>query len=276
MTTRFFRWKLDPETRPNLKQWLCIDELKVCCPENGFGPHCSECNKIGSNGKLCSGNGRCKGAGTRKGNGQCACDRGYSGDLCNTCDLNFYISYQDGDKLLCDECHDSCQGHCTGTGPKGCIACKPGYSMDTENGCSDIDECNPILTPGYDPSKAAANACPGDKFCVNTEGSYQCLACDRACKSCHGDGPDSCIDCAEGYSMNKDKFCISDESAGKIFNLSNTRYFTYFGLCVATAIIFQRSSAIAGVLGVVVAAYVTLSEYYLQGATGELRPISTK
>jgi len=76
--------------------------------------------------------------------------------------------------------------------------------------------------------------------------------------------------------MNKDNFCISDESAGKIFNLSNTRYFTYFGLCVATAIIFQRSSVIAGVLGVVVAAYVTLSEYYLQGATGELRPISTK
>ena len=59
----------------------------------------------------------------------------------------------------------------------------------------------------------------------------------------------------------------------RMLTLSNTRYFTYLGLCVATAIIFQRSSAIAGVLGVVVAAYVTLSEYYLQGATGELKPI---
>jgi hypothetical protein len=32
--------------------------------------------QIGANGKICSGNGKCKGAGTRKGNGQCACDKG--------------------------------------------------------------------------------------------------------------------------------------------------------------------------------------------------------
>ena len=75
--------------------------------------------------------------------------------------------------------------------------------------------------------------------------------------------------------MNKDNFCISHETAGKIFTLSNTRYFTYLGLCVATAIIFQRSTAIAGILGTVVAAYVTLSEYYLQSGSGEIKPIST-
>lgn len=225
---------------------------------------------------MCSGNGKCKGAGTRKGNGQCACDKGYTGPTCNSCDMNFFEAYKDENKLLCTQCHESCQGHCTGSGPKACMACKPGYSMDTEEGCMDLDECNPIVSDEQNSgSKNSNSVCPTDKFCVNTEGSFTCLACDRACKSCHADGPDSCTECAEGYVMNKDNFCISNETAGKMFTLSNTRYFTYLGLCVATAIIFQRSAAIAGTLGVVVAAYVTLSEYYLQGATGELKPIGS-
>ena len=55
--------------------------------------------------------------------------------------------------------------------------------------------------------------------------------------------------------------------------MNNIRYLTYGGLFVATAIIFQRSLYIAGVLGLVVVAYISLSEYYLQGSTGELRPV---
>jgi hypothetical protein len=68
--------------------------------------------------------------------------------------------------------------------------------------------------------------------------------------------------------------CVTLEAAGRIFTMSNVRYLTYGGLLVATAIIFQRSALIAGVLGLVVASYIALSEYYLQGATGELRPVS--
>ena len=198
---------------------------------------------------------------------------GYTGPICNACDMNFFEAYRDENKLLCTQCHDSCQGHCTGSGPKSCMSCKPGYSMDTEEGCMDLDECNVHNDPSQ--PKRSNGPCPTDKFCVNTEGSHTCLACDKACKNCHADGPDSCNECAEGYVMNKDNFCISEDTAGKMFTLSNTRYFTYLGLCVATAIIFQRSAAIAGTLGVVVAAYVTLSEYYLQGATGELKPIGS-
>ena len=55
--------------------------------------------------------------------------------------------------------------------------------------------------------------------------------------------------------------------------MTQVRYLTYGGLFVATAIIFQRSTLVAGILGLVVLAYISLSEYYLQGATGELRPI---
>ena len=148
--------------------------------------------------------------------------------------------------------------------------------MDSDAGCLDLDECNPnVSARELKELGRRKSPCPTDKFCVNNEGSYLCLACDRACRSCSGDGPDSCYECAEGYVMNKDNFCISHETAGKIFTLSNTRYFTYLGLCVATAIIFQRSTAIAGILGTVVAAYVTLSEYYLQSGSGEIKPIST-
>lgn len=33
-------WQLDPATRPHLRQWLCVDRVKVCCPPDHFGPHC--------------------------------------------------------------------------------------------------------------------------------------------------------------------------------------------------------------------------------------------
>jgi hypothetical protein len=47
-------------------------------------------------------------------------------------------------------------------------------------------------------------------------------------------------------------------------NLSLSRYITYFGLCVATFIIFQRSVFIAGIVGMLVAVYVSLSEFWLR------------
>ena len=125
-----------------------------------------------------------------------------------------------------------------------------------------------------------------NQFCVNTEGSHKCFDCDKGCKSCFADGPDSCNECADGYVMQKHKegsaedsmggsegVCVTKEAASRMFNISNTRYFTYFGLCVAACIIFQRSAYISGALGLVIAFYISLSEYYLQDASGELRPI---
>ena len=148
-----------------------------------------------------------------------------------------------------------------GPGPLGCGACKEGYVMHTEHGCFDFDECS---------ESKSKPVCGQNEFCVNTEGSYQCAPCDKACSSCTGDGPDACDACAEGYSLSG-HVCVD---AGRKFNMTNVRYLTYGGLFVATAIIFQRSALVAGLLGLVVVAYISLSEYYLQGATGELRPIS--
>ena len=134
--------------------------------------------------------------------------------------------------------------------------------MHTEYGCHDLDEC----------AEGSSN-CRSNEFCVNTDGSFQCNSCDKSCKGCTSEGPDSCSECAEGY-VKSGKVCVTNEAAGRVFNMTNVRFLTYGGLFVAVAIIFQRSTLIAGVLGLVVAAYVSLSEYYLQGATGELRPVS--
>ena len=256
-------WWRQGEERPSLRQWLCEDTLKVCCPTDHYGPDCAPCDVKDKDGRVCSGNGKCKGEGTRKGNGKCACDKGYAGPICAACALGFYEAYKDDAKQLCSPCHKSCEGHCTASGAKGCLACKAGYVMDTEHGCQDIDEC------------AVSKPCAGSKFCVNTEGGYRCVKCDKACDGCDGDGPDSCDRCAEGYVRGKDgKVCITEQTAGRIFTISNSRFFTYLGLCIAACIIFQRSVAVAGVLGVVIAVYISVSEYYLQGATGELKPVA--
>ncbi|XP_069692770.1 cysteine-rich with EGF-like domain protein 2 isoform X5 [Periplaneta americana] len=178
----------------DLYTFLCIKTLKHCCPDNHYGADCKPCPGFPSN--ICNKSGKCKGAGTRKGNGKCSCEAGYMGELCNSCASEYYESYRDEDKLLCSPCHSSCQGSCTQAGPKGCSVCKPGWFMDTEKGCLDVNEC--FMKP---------NPCTRNEFCVNNDGSYTCLACDKACESCQGDGPDMCDKCAEGYSL-KDNICV--------------------------------------------------------------------
>lgn len=261
-------WALGHD-KPNLRKWLCEEKIKACCPAGTFGPKCQPCSKLGLNGLLCSGRGKCKGEGTRKGNGACQCDRGYSGEICDNCGIGFYKADDSDTKkeLKCLTCHKACLDQCTGPESKQCLACRKGYLFNTEFGCLDIDECT-------EATKSKQALCHENEFCVNTEGSYKCSKCDQACQSCHGDGPDSCEVCAEGYVKN-DQVCISDKAAGRIFNMTNVRFLTYGGLFIAIAIIFQRSIYIAGVLGLVVAAYISLSEYYLQGSTGELRPVMT-
>jgi len=46
----------------------------------------------------------------------------------------------------------------------GCSVCSPGWFMDTEKGCLDVNEC--FMNP---------NPCKRNEFCVNNDGSYTCL-----------------------------------------------------------------------------------------------------
>lgn len=188
-------WAQDADESADLYKYICIDNLKVCCPAHHYGKDCTPCP--GDHEKLCSGNGKCRGDGTRKGNGTCLCDVGYTGEDCDTCSLGYYEAYKDDNKMLCAVCHRSCMGGCRQGSQKDCFACKPGYLFDTDEGCLDINECDVV------------NKCKPEEFCLNSIGSYACHKCDKSCDLCFGDGPDSCRKCAAGYSK-KGEFCIAD------------------------------------------------------------------
>lgn len=123
--------------------------------------------------------------------------------------------------------------------------------MTESQGCYDIDECVE--------NKAA---CGRNQFCINKEGTYTCLECDKACNGCTGDGPDMCIDCAQGHHK-KDNLCINSDILGRKKHENFARYTTYFGLCVAICIIFQRNIYVASVIGLFVGVYISISEYMI-------------
>ncbi|XP_017780195.1 PREDICTED: cysteine-rich with EGF-like domain protein 2 isoform X2 [Nicrophorus vespilloides] len=234
---------------PDLFQYFCIESIQHCCPENHFGLDCKPC--VGYPDNVCSKNGKCKGAGTRKGNGECNCNKGYNGKSCNTCVDNFFESFRNGEQVICTECHMGCAGKCTKAGPKGCLECGKGWIKSEEKGCLDLNECAVSNPP-----------CGLLHFCVNTEGSYKCLDCDRSCSGCTGDGPDMCIHCASGFIL-RDNMCIDTANESRQHYVNYTRYCVYLGLCIATCIILQKNVALAAVIGLAVAIHISLSEYIL-------------
>lgn len=155
-------WFFNHQKTHDLYDYLCIESAKKCCPKNHYGPNCEPCNGYPDN--VCNNNGKCKGAGTRLGNGKCLCVKGYTGESCFECEDKFYQSYKDEKKLLCSPCHKACKGPCKGGGPQECQDCNLGWKMIKEKGCFDIDECH-----------EKENPCLKNHFCVNNEGNYTCL-----------------------------------------------------------------------------------------------------
>merc|ERR1712071_515867 len=96
-------WFEHQQQHPDLHDWLCIEQLRVCCPNHHYGPDCKVCPGYSDNTE-CSGNGKCKGSGTRKGNGKCVCDKAYAGNVCQRCANGFYSSYKDENNNLCSPC----------------------------------------------------------------------------------------------------------------------------------------------------------------------------
>ncbi|XP_034936135.1 cysteine-rich with EGF-like domain protein 2 [Chelonus insularis] len=243
-------WFNHQDSYPDIYVYICIKHSKRCCPKDHFGPECTKCT--GYPDKVCNNNGRCKGSGTRKGNGQCSCDKGYAGDQCSECAVGHYESYRDENKLLCSSCHEACAKECKGAGAANCEGgCRKGWKETEDKGCVDINEC--LESEKY---------CPGNQFCINKDGNYSCLSCDRACNRCNGDGPDMCIKCADGYEK-KDNICINPDILGRKRHENMARYATYFGLCVATCIILQRNVYAASGIGLLVGLYISVSEYMI-------------
>lgn len=79
------------------------------------------------------------------------------------------------------------------------------------------------------------------------------------------DGPDNCVECAEDF-VSKNGVCVATRLE-RNKPLENSRYATYFGLCLATCIIFRKNIFIASGIGLLVALYIGAAEYTVRGMT---------
>uniref|UniRef100_A0A804HJM5 protein disulfide-isomerase n=1 Tax=Homo sapiens TaxID=9606 RepID=A0A804HJM5_HUMAN len=189
-------WFHKQQEAPDLFQWLCSDSLKLCCPAGTFGPSCLPCP--GGTERPCGGYGQCEGEGTRGGSGHCDCQAGYGGEACGQCGLGYFEAERNASHLVCSACFGPC-ARCSGPEESNCLQCKKGWALHHLK-CVDIDECG---TEG-------AN-CGADQFCVNTEGSYECRDCAKACLGCMGAGPGRCKKCSPGYQQVGSKCLDVDE-----------------------------------------------------------------
>lgn len=123
--------------------------------------------------------------------------------------------------------------------------------MSEDKGCLDVNECASPDTP-----------CQDNQFCVNNEGSYKCLDCDKSCAGCTGDGPDMCRECAVGYTL-IDNMCTDNDQENRKRHVFMTRYLTYLGMAIATGIILNKNIYLAAIVGFAVAVYISVSEYVL-------------
>ncbi|UMM29391.1 hypothetical protein L5515_011773 [Caenorhabditis briggsae] len=164
----------------NMSIWLCVEELKLCCPGGHFGKNCEECPGLKEGADACFGKGACHGDGSRDGSGKCKCEAGYTGNLCRHCDNEYFEESKTEKGVVCKQCHEGCLGICSSEGSKGCSKCKNGWAMIEGEGCQDVNECS------------NQSACTKDhEVCVNTIGSYQC-------------------DCEEGYKKDDEGKCQLD------------------------------------------------------------------
>lgn len=189
-------WFHKQQEAPDLFQWLCSDSLKLCCPSGTFGPSCLACP--GGTEKPCGGYGRCEGEGTRGGSGHCDCQAGYGGEACGQCSLGYFEAERNTSHLVCSACFGPC-ARCSGPEESHCLQCKKGWALHHLK-CVDIDECG----------TERAN-CGAHQFCVNTEGSYECRDCAKACLGCMGAGPGRCKKCSPGYQQVGSKCLDVDE-----------------------------------------------------------------
>lgn len=81
-----------------------------------------------------------------------------------------------------------------------------------------------------------------------------------------------CLECEEGF-VKKDDICVDSRSRQQEQTVDVSRYATYFGLCVATCVIFSNNIYLASVIGVMVALYIAVAEYTIDNRTPLVSPI---
>jgi hypothetical protein len=81
-----------------------------------------------------------------------------------------------------------------------------------------------------------------------------------------------CLSCADDY-VKKGEFCVDSKARKKEESVDVSRYATYFGLCVATCVIFSNNIYIASVIGLIVALYIAIAEYTVENQSPLVSPI---
>lgn len=229
---------VNPSTT-DLYTWLCIENLQHCCPQKHYGENCDPC-PLNKNNEVCGGHGNCNGEGWRNGNGSCLCHRGYGGKHCEECAINFYRH-----EVLCEECHKSCDS-CTGQGPGACVACKPGWRLDSGK-CVDVNECS------------NHGVCKANQYCVNKQGSYKCLACDKSCLTCEGAGSKNCTSCDEPLLLWSGA-CLDETLKNDLIYDALKRVILYLVLLSLTYYVSRTSALLASVIVMAIASYIHFTE----------------
>ena len=95
----------------------------------------------------------------------------------------------------CLRCDATCEA-CDGGGPTGCTACRAGtvlYEGEGRLHGSCVDDCGFGF---FNKAEAVAGEEGSGEGGSGEGGGSECEACDAACASCDGAGPDSCTSCS--------------------------------------------------------------------------------
>ncbi|XP_064072831.1 cysteine-rich with EGF-like domain protein 2 [Vanessa tameamea] len=233
-------WFHEYQNNLDLYTWLCIENLQYCCPKNHYSESCTLCPHIKNN-KICGGNGKCDGEGTRKGDGHCICKRGFTGIDCEECSYNFYNASNES----CKPCHKACDG-CQGDGVETCVKCAAGWTMNSGK-CVDNNECLDL------------SLCKSNEYCINKEGTFACKLCDKTCKSCEGPGPSSCSSCSPDHVLWIGK-CLDVKIQRDLLINCSMRIASYLCLVILVMFLYRKSKSLASLTVLIISLLIYYSE----------------
>lgn len=92
------------------------------------------------------------------------------------------------------------------------------------------------------------------------EGSYHCIPCNKACKSCVGFGAKDCIECADDH-VKEGRVCVPFEQSQTNNRLEIFKYLLYVALTVLSCWLMNRRPLVGSFITVLLCVFIALREY---------------